>query len=120
MLPDITERAFITSLAKIIEADAWAHVPGWYRARCAERMLDAKTPEQREAVAIEHRAALDLLRAIENEVTTKRDMIDGRSTRHTGTDKASARAGGTKQRSTPAAAHVAGRSGPSRGDIARQ
>jgi hypothetical protein len=82
MSEPISERAFITALAKMIESEAWLHLARWYRAKSAERMLDAKTGPEREQVALEHAAALGLLRAIENEVTSKRGLIDGRTTRY--------------------------------------
>lgn len=77
----ISERAFITALAKLLESDAWPHLEQWWRGKCALRMLDAKDAAERERVAVECGAVGKLTMAIENEVTTNKGMIDGRTQR---------------------------------------
>jgi hypothetical protein len=75
-------RQFVTELARLIEAEVWAELRAWFRRQCVERMLDAKTAEARESIALELKASGAFMQAVENEVSNNRRLIDGRVTRY--------------------------------------
>lgn len=80
-LEPITEKQFVTFLARLVESDEWPHVQRWFAERGALAMLTAKSGEEREAIALEYQAGVRMVRAIEAHVTVNRGQIDGRTTR---------------------------------------
>lgn len=78
----VADREFLTELARFVRSLAFASVPGWYRAKLAERMLDAKSSAERDALALQWEAARDLLGAMENEIENRQGEIDGRAIRY--------------------------------------
>jgi hypothetical protein len=78
----MTEKQFITELARFVESPAWALIAPWFKRICAERVLNARTIEAREQAWQAMQSAGELLTAIENEVTANRGAIDGRKSRH--------------------------------------
>ena len=83
MLPaEMTQRQFVTELARLTESDVWPALLPWFKRRCADRVLEARFAEDVDKARASLQAAGDLILAIENEVTQNRGLIDGRKTRH--------------------------------------
>lgn len=78
----MTEKQFLTELARFVESPAWALIAPWFKRICADRVLNARTVEAREQAWQAMQSAGELLTAIENEVTANRGAIDGRKARH--------------------------------------
>jgi hypothetical protein len=88
----IADRAFVTWLAKITQDAEFAALLPWWRRQCLERALDvigregseyehgANATLQRMAAQLAGVAGLVL--AMQNEVASKGELIDGRTTRH--------------------------------------
>lgn len=83
----LSERGFITAAARVVESELWPDLPEWWRRHCFEKMLATPQNPRADTDAVasilrEYHAGLALLRVLENEVTQKRGLIDGRTTRH--------------------------------------
>lgn len=75
----ITEKAWVTELDRIVRGPAWPHVRAWFMSVLVKRVLTAEDPLGAAAIAAgELEGASALMLAIENEVATKSEAIDGR------------------------------------------
>ena len=92
-LEPITDKQFVTFLARLVEADEWPHLQRWFAERGALAMLQAKSAEERESIALEFQAGARMVRAIEAHVTVNKGQIDGRTTRWKQQQKGSATGG---------------------------
>lgn len=79
---EAAEREFLTELARFVRGDAFASVSDWYRRKLCDRMLDAKTGAERDALAARWEAACDLLATMDNEITNREGEVDGRAIRY--------------------------------------
>jgi 3-phenylpropionate/cinnamic acid dioxygenase small subunit len=83
----LTDKAFITAAARVVDSELWADLPEWWRRHCFEKMLNTPQTPRQETDAIasilrEYHSGLALLRVLENVVTQNRGNIDGRTARH--------------------------------------
>jgi hypothetical protein len=90
-LDGIADRGFVTWLARITKDPEFVALLPWWRRQCAERALEAMAREydsDADAAQLMGRAGGDLgavgrlVLAMQNEVETKQELIDGRTTRH--------------------------------------
>jgi hypothetical protein len=89
----IADRSFVTWLAKVTQDPEFMALMPWWRRQCVERALDVigrdgvlAVPEGWDVVekaAGDLAAVSRLVLAMQNEVASKGDLIDGRTTRHT-------------------------------------
>lgn len=76
------QRLLLTEMARFVRSDAWPLVLPWFRERMVSRMLDVQSTAERDDLAAKWQAGAELLTAMENEVSTNQELIDGRSTRY--------------------------------------
>lgn len=84
---ELSTKAWVTDLARMVEAPAWRELSKWWLDECVRRAVlggDEYSSARAQAASTAYSGGLALLMAIENEVSNRQGEIDGRTARHTG------------------------------------